>query len=141
MAHTLAPASIACTHCKTPCGTVTDLKPPKSAKLDGAYSALCPNCGLVNYAIYGEPEHTQRAYRGLAAEFLKRYEGKPKSMVCERCKAPATHLECLPTEGMVGIDSVWGSTCRSCGHVTYDIQGNPIAVASIRRTLAMASKT
>jgi hypothetical protein len=66
------------------------------------------------------------------AEALAKIEPmKPRSIVCNNCKAELTDIGIMNTKGMRGIDAAFAAHCEACDHNTWAVRGDPNAVAEL----------
>lgn len=62
---------------------------------------------------------------------------KPKTIVCNHCKADITDIRAMDSRGMDGIQGAFAGLCE-CGSTTYAMHGAPEAVADAMEALQIA---
>ena len=64
---------------------------------------------------------------------------RPKSIICNECKAEITDIQDMDTKGMEGIEAAFAGICPKCNSSTYAVRGRREAVEAFMMGMAKAS--
>ncbi|MEI7429977.1 MAG: hypothetical protein WCL27_05930 [Betaproteobacteria bacterium] len=64
---------------------------------------------------------------------------KPKSLICNDCKAEITEIQVMDTKGADGIDAAYAGICPACNSSTYAVRGRRESVEAFMMGMAKAS--
>jgi Zn finger protein HypA/HybF involved in hydrogenase expression len=64
---------------------------------------------------------------------------KPKSLICNDCKAEISDVQIMDTKGADGIDAAYAGICPQCNSSTYAVRGRRESVEAFMMGMAKAS--
>ena len=64
---------------------------------------------------------------------------RPKSIICNDCKAEITDIQDMDTKGMDGIEAAFAGICPKCNSSTYAVRGRRESVEAFMMAMAKAT--